>query len=377
MIRHMRFGATARRLAATGLAFALAALAGTARADEEPVLHIANWAEYIGETTVRDFERETGIRVRYDTFDSNEVLFAKMIAGRTGYDIVVPSADFGRLMIDGGLVQKIDARRLPGWTHLSPVVLQWMERLDPGHQHMVPWLGGTVSVGYNLDQVQAALGAEPIPANPFELVFNPKYTSRLKTCGISMLDSASDVFPSALMHIGRRAYSNAAADYQDALAMLLKVRPDIGLFSFNGYIADLASGQICVALGYGGDFGNAARRAQAAGRGVRIVAPLPPGGVQFGFESMMVPVDAPHPGNALRWIAYILRPEVQAAITNKTMFTSPNAAARAFVRPEVLANALAFPPDDYLATKAQFYEVRRNDTRRAMTRAFTKFKSGL
>jgi len=368
---------TRRALASLGTLLTAMLVAGTAHAEEEKTLNIYNWAEYIGENTVRNFEKETGISVRYDNFDSNEVLLVKMVAGRTGYDVVVPSSDFGRIMIDGGLVQKIDRSKLPGWNNLSPAVMQLMGKLDPGNQFMVPWLGSTVSVGYNVDKVQAALGTEPVPADPFELVFNPKYTAKLKGCGISILDSASDVLPSALIYIGRPAYSNNSADYNDAATMLQKVRADIGLFSYNGYISDLASGQICVALGYGGDFNNAAQRAKAAGNGVRIAAPLPPGGVQFGFESMMIPIDAPHPQNALKWIEYILRPEVQAEITNKVMFTSPNAAARKFVRPEVLANAIAFPPDEYVATKAQFYEVRRNDTRRTMTRLFTKFKSGL
>jgi putrescine transport system substrate-binding protein len=367
---------TARRFLVS-LCIALAALSsGAAQAEEEKVLNVYNWAEYIGENTVREFEKETGIRVRYDYFDSNEVLLVKMIAGRSGYDIVVPSSDFGRIMIDGGLVQKIDRSQLTNWNNLSPQVMQLMARLDPGNQFMVPWLGGTVSVGYNVDKVQAALGGEPLPANPFELVFNPKYTAKLKSCGISMLDSASDLFPSALIYIGRPAYSNNPADYNDAAGMLQKVRQHIGLFSYNGYIADLASGQICVALGYGGDFNNAAQRAKAAGNGVRIVAPLPPGGAQFGFESMLIPTDAPHPQNAHKWINFILRPEVQAEITNKVMFTSPNAAARKFVRPDVLGNLIAFPPDEYLATKAQFYEVRHSDTRRTMTRLFTKFKTG-
>jgi putrescine transport system substrate-binding protein len=242
---------------------------------------------------------------------------------------------------------------------------------------MVPWLGGAVSVGFNAEKVKAALGNEPIPANPFELVFNPKYTAKLKKCGISILDSASDLFPSALLYVGKPGFSNVQGDYQDAFAMLQKVRGDIALFSYNGYISDLASGSLCVALGYSGDFNNANSKAAAAGSKVHIEAPLPPGGTQFGFESMMIPVDAPHPEYAHAWINYILRPQVQAEITNKVRFTSPNLAARKFILPEVLANPIAFPPDDYLATKAQFYEVRKPDTRRIMTRLFTKFKSGL
>lgn len=348
-----------------------------ASAETDKVLNVFNWAEYIGENTVKEFEAETGIKVRYDNFDSNETLLAKMIAGRTGYDIVVPSSDFGRIMIEGGVVQKIDRKALSNWGNLDPAVLHLMSKLDPGNQYMVPWLGSTVSVGYNVDKVKAALAGMPLPANPFDLVFNPAYTSKLKKCGISFLDTASDVFPSALMYLGRKAYSNNVADYNEAFDLLQKVRPDISLFSYNGYISDLASGNICVALGYGGDFNNARRQAKAMGRGVQIDAPLPENGVQFGFESMMIPSDAPHPENALLWINFILRAKVQAEITNKVMFTSPNLAARQFINPDVLSNTIAFPPADYIATKAQFYELRRNDTRRVMTRLFTKLKSGI
>jgi putrescine transport system substrate-binding protein len=348
-----------------------------AQAQNEKTLNVFNWAEYIGENTVKEFEAETGIKVIYDNFDSNETLLAKMIAGRTGYDIIIPSSDFGRIMVEGGVVQKIDKSKLTNWSNLDPQVLKLMSKLDPGNQYMVPWLGSTVSVGYNLEKVKAALGAEPIPQNPFDLVFNPKYTNKLKKCGISMLDSASDVFPSALIYLGKKAYSNTPSDYTDAFNMLQQVRPDIALFSYNGYISDLASGNICVALGYGGDFNNATRQAKAHGKGVVIEAPLPPNGVQFGFESMMIPADAPHPENAHLWMNFILRPKVQAEITNKVMFTSPNLAARQFITPDVLANQIAFPPADYIASKAQFYELRRNDIRRTMTRFFTKWKTGL
>ncbi len=199
---------------------ALSANTGHAQAAPEKVLNIYNWSEYIGENTVKAFEAETGITVHYDNFDSNEILLAKMIAGRTGYDIIVPSSDFGRMMMDGGLVQKLDRSKLPLWGNLQPAVMQLMSKLDPGNQYMVPWLGGAVSVGYNADKVKAALGAEPIPANPFELVFNPKYTSKLKKCGISILDTASDLFPSALMYVGKPAFSNSQSDYNDAFAML-------------------------------------------------------------------------------------------------------------------------------------------------------------
>jgi putrescine transport system substrate-binding protein len=366
-----------RRAFTLGASALLLAASFSATADTDKVLNVYNWAEYIGDKTVTGFEAETGIKVRYDNFDSNEVLLVKMIAGRSGYDIVVPSADFGRIMIDGGLVQPLNRQKLPLWGNLDPAVMQLMDKLDPGNRFMVPWLGSTVSVGYNPVMVKATLGAEPIPANPFELVFNPKYSSKLKKCGISFLDSAADVFPSALIYLGKPAFSNNQADYNEAFKLLQTVRADIGVFSYNGYIADLAAGNICVALGYGGDFNNANGKAKAVGKAIHIEAPLPPNGTQFGFESMMIPVDAPHAEYAHAWINYILRPEVQAEITNKVKYTSPNLAARKFILPEVLANKIAFPGADYLTSKAQFYEVRKNDTRRVMTRLFSKFKSGL
>jgi putrescine transport system substrate-binding protein len=357
--------------------FPLLTTPGYAFADEEKVLNVFNWSEYIGDNTTKRFQDETGIKVRYDTFDSNETLLAKMIAGRTGYDIVVPSSDFGKIMIDGGLVSSLSKEQLNNWSNLDPDVMGMLSQLDPGNNFMVPWLGGMIAVGYNIDKVKAALGTTPIPADPFELVFNPVYASKLKKCGISMLDSASDVFPSALLYIKKSPYSTVKTDYQEAASMLLQVRDNISLFSSLGYMTDLASGALCVSLGYSGDFDNASRRAKEAKNGVNIVSPLPPNGAQFGFESMMIPKDAPHPENALKWINFILRPDVQAEITNKVMFMSPNLAARKFINKDALANPIAFPPSVYLKTKAHFYEPRKGDIRRIMNRLFTNFKTGL
>jgi putrescine transport system substrate-binding protein len=325
---------------------------------------------------VKRFQDETGIKVRYDTFDSNETLLAKMIAGRTGYDIIIPSSDFGKIMIDGELVSSVSKEQLSNWGNLDPDVMSKLSQLDPGNNYMVPWLGGMVVVGYNIDKVKAALGTTPIPADPFELIFNPVYSSKLKKCGISILDAASDVFPSALLYIKKSPFSTVKSDYQEAAAMLLKVRENISLFSSLGYMSDLASGALCVSLGYGGDFENASRRAKEAKNGVHIESPLPPNGAEFGFESMMIPKDAPHPENALKWINFILRPEVQAEITNKMMFMSPNLAARKFIDKDALANPIAFPSSEYLKTKAHFYELRKSEIRRIMNRLFTNFKTG-
>jgi putrescine transport system substrate-binding protein len=356
--------------------FTLLIAPGYAFADEDKVLNVFNWSEYIGDNTVKRFQDETGIKVRYDTFDSNETLLAKMIAGRTGYDIIIPSSDFGKIMIDGELVSSVSKEQLSNWGNLDPDVMSKLSQLDPGNNYMVPWLGGMVVVGYNIDKVKAALGTTPIPADPFELIFNPVYSSKLKKCGISILDAASDVFPSALLYIKKSPFSTVKSDYQEAAAMLLKVRENISLFSSLGYMSDLASGALCVSLGYGGDFENASRRAKEAKNGVHIESPLPPNGAEFGFESMMIPKDAPHPENALKWINFILRPEVQAEITNKMMFMSPNLAARKFIDKDALANPIAFPSSEYLKTKAHFYELRKSEIRRIMNRLFTNFKTG-
>ncbi|MFN3618541.1 MAG: spermidine/putrescine ABC transporter substrate-binding protein PotF, partial [Aquabacterium sp.] len=195
------------------LACAVAAL-GPAQADEEKVLHIYNWSNYIAPDTIANFERETGIKVRYDNFDSNEILHAKMVAGKTGYDIVVPTSYWARMQLDGGLLQKLDKSRLPNLRHLDPVMQSQMARLDPGNQHMVNWLWGFTTIGINVDKVKAALGDLPMPANVWDLLFKPEYVSRLHRCGVSVLDSATELVPAALHYLGKPAFSREMADYQ-------------------------------------------------------------------------------------------------------------------------------------------------------------------
>jgi putrescine transport system substrate-binding protein len=345
-------------------------------AEEAKVLNVSNWSEYIADNTVRKFEAETGIKVHYDNFDSNEALLAKMIAGRSGYDIVVPSADFGRIMIDGKLARRLDKAALSNWANLDPNMLRLLAKLDLGNDYLVPWLGGSVTVAYNVDKVKAVLGATPIPANPFELLFNPVYAGKLAKCGISLLDMASDVFPSVLIYLGRNPYSANPADYAAAAAQLQKVRPFIGLFNSLEYINDMASGSLCVAMGYSGAFNSARAKSAEARNKVNIATPLPPGGMAFGFDTMLIPVDAPHPQNALKWINFILRPDIAAEIANEVLCTSPNRAARKFIKPDLLNEPMTFPPDEYLKNKEYFYEVRSNETRRVMTRLFAKLKTG-
>ncbi|MDQ1817334.1 polyamine ABC transporter substrate-binding protein [Massilia sp. CCM 9210] len=346
-----------------------------AQAPEEKVLNVYNWSDYIGDDTIKNFTKETGITVRYDVFDSNEVLNAKLVAGKSGYDIVVPTAPWARQQIDGKLLRKLDKSKLPNLVNLDPGVQAKLATLDPNNEYLVDWMWGYTTVGINVDKVKAALGTTPMPANVWELIFNPVYTSKLKSCGVSFLDSPSEVFPAALHYMGKPAYSKNAADYAEAGKVLQAVRPSVTLFSSSGYINDMANGAICVAFGWAGDINIARQRAIDAKKGVKIEALVPKNGAPLVFDTMAIPADAPHPNNAHLWINYILRPEVQAGLTNKVFFANPNKAGMKFVRKDIAENKSVFLSDEDMK-KMVAPEAVPQDIRRVMTRTFTKFKTG-
>ena len=362
--------------AATFLGLTLVSCGEKAAENEEKVLNIYNWSDYLAEDTIPNFEKETGIKVRYDIFDSNEILHAKMVAKKTGYDIVVPSSNWGKMQIDGGLLQKLDKSKLPNWKNLDPTVLAQMAKLDPGNEYLVDWLWSYTTVGINVDKVKAALGDMPMPANTWDLVFDPKYTSKLKSCGISMLDAPSEVFPIALRYIGKPEFSANAADYQLAYDMLKKVRPDIKRFNSGGQIEDLASGNICVALGWAGDFNLARKRSIENKTEQNIEALITKMGGYMFMDTMAIPADAKHVDNAHKFINYILRPEVHAGLTNAVTYANPNRAATEFVDPEIRNNKTIFLSDADVANLIPPGNV-DNNTRRIQTRLFTRFKTGL
>ncbi|MRW91791.1 extracellular solute-binding protein [Duganella sp. FT80W] len=359
---------------------ALTALAltgtGTARAEEEKVLNIYNFAEYIAPEVITNFEKEYGIKVRYDVFDTNEVLHAKLVGGKTGYDIVVPSSPWAKMQIAGGLMQKIDKSQLPNLKNLDPVLQAQMAQVDPGNQYLVSWLWGFTTIGINVDKVKAALGNTPMPENAWDLVFKPEYASKLKSCGVSILDSASELFPAALHAMGKNPYSKNPADYQEAYTHLQAIRPYVTLFSTTGYINDMANGSICVAVGWSGDFNVARQRAIDNKTGQHIEALIPNNGGILTFESMAIPADAPHPHNAHLWMNYILRPEVHAAITNKVLYANANKESLKYVKPQLVQNKTVFlTPDD--TKKMVVPDAVGADVRRTVTRLYTKFKTGV
>lgn len=364
---------------ATAVTLAAAALwAGpaAAQAQEEKVLNVYNWSDYIAEDTIRNFEKETGIKVRYDNFDNNEILHAKLVAGKTGYDVVVPGSPWAKMQADGGLLRKLDKAQIPNLKNLDPVLQEQLAKLDPGNQYAVNWLWGYTTIGINVDKVKAALGNLKMPDNAWDLFFKPEYISRLKSCGVSVLDSATEVIPAAMHYLGKPPFSKSVADYAGVTPLLKSIRPHVTLFSSSGYINDMAKGSICLALGYSGDINIARQRAIEGKTGQKIEALIPKtGGILF-FDVMVIPADAPHPGNAHKFINYILRPEVHASLTNTVFYANPNKASRKLVTPSIANNPTVFPSDDDLR-RMQAPDAIANDVRRTMTRAFTSFKSGL
>jgi putrescine transport system substrate-binding protein len=367
--------ALAARAAAT-VALACAG-ASTALAADPKVLNVYNWSDYIADDTIKNFEKETGIKVNYDNYDSNEVLMAKLVAGNSGYDIVVPSSHFAKLQIQGGLLQKLDRSKLTNWGNLDPTLLKQLETVDPGNQYLVDWLWGFVTVGIHKDKVKAALGNLPMPENAWSLIFDPKYASKLKSCGVNFLDSASEVLPVALMYVGKPAYSSNAADYDAAAKMLASVRPYVTRFSSSGYINDLAGGSLCAVMGYSGDINIARARALEATpkQPPAIEALIPKGGATLFFDTMAIPKDAKNVANAHLFINYILRPEVAASLTNKVFYANPNKASLKFVKKDVAENKTIFLSDADNAHMTAPDAVPQA-TQRIRTRVFTNFKAG-
>jgi len=379
------------KLKQLGLVLAAGALmlAGAAQAADPKVLNIYNWSDYIAEDTIKNFEKETGIKVRYDTYDNNEILHAKLVAGKTGYDIVVPGSHFAKTQIEGGLLQKLDRSKLSNWDNLDKGLLEQLAKLDPGNAYLVDWMWGYVTVGINVNKAKAALGDLPMPENAWSLLFDPKYTSKLKSCGVSVLDSASEVLPAALLYLGKPPYSRDAADYAEAAKLLKSIRPFVTKFSSSGYIEDMAGGATCLVMGFSGDINIARSRAAEAtttadsktknkGKAkepVVIEALVPKTGATLFFDTMAIPKDAKNVENAHLFINYILRPEVHASLTNKVFYANPNAASLKFVKKDVAENKSIFL--DAAATKTMVApDALPQDTRRVQTRTFTSFKAG-
>ena len=341
---------------------------------EEKVLNIYNWPDYIPEGMVAAFEKESGIKVNYDTFETNEALQAKLVAGNTGYDIVVPGTVFAKGQIEGGLLQPLDKSKIKNLANLDPALLAVMTKADPENKHLVPWAWSFTTVGINKTKVEKALGGMPMPENAWDLVFNPKYTAKLKSCGIAYLDSPTEILPAALHYIGKDAYSNNVDDYKAATAMLAKVRKDVRLFSAT-MIDDIAGGKACAAIGWAGDINIAAGRAKDNGSKDVIEALLPSTGALIFIDSIALTKDAKHPNNAQAFIDFYLRPENAAQMANEMTYNTGNKAAVDKVKPEIAGNKSIFVDADYLAKMVPPSSF-SNEAREALANAYNAFKKG-
>jgi len=341
---------------------------------EEKVLNIYNWADYIPADMVANFEKETGIKVNYQTFENNEGLHAKLVAGNSGFDLVVPGAVFAKSQIEGGLLMKLDKPRIPNLGNLDPTIMGKLASVDSGNDYLVPWAWSYTTVGINKAKVAKALGSTPMPENAWDLVFNPTYTAKLKSCGIAFLDSPTEIIPPAMHYLGKNAYSNDPADHKAAGEMLAKVRPHIRMFT-STMIDDLAGGKACVALGWAGDMNIARARALENKSANEIEVLLPKTGGLIFIDSLAMPKDAQHPKNAALFIDYYLRPEVSATQTNEMSYVTANKASTALVKPEIAQNKTIFVDAenmDKMISPSSF----SNEARESMSNIYTLFKKG-
>lgn len=338
------------------------------------MLNVYNWADYIGESTIPDFEREFGIEVNYDVYDSSEIVDAKLMAGSTGYDVVVHSATFAARLFDKGFFLPIDRAKLPNWRHLDPDLLDILDEYDPGNAYSVPYMWGTVGYAYNVDMIHARMQDPPLDSA--DMIFDPAVASKFADCGISFLDSPTDVIPMASLYLGHGADSVNPRHLAEAEALLQGVRPYIKYFSSTKMLLDLPNREVCIAMSWSGDYATAAKRAEQAGVDIDLAFTVPKEGAPPWFDILLIPRDAPHPDNAHKFINYLMRPKVIAAITNQTSYANANVPAERYVKPEVL-NDPAIYPDEEMRRRLEPSRVLPPKLERLRTRVWTRFKAGL
>ena len=347
--------------------------ADAAAMPEEKVLFVYNWSDYIGETTIADFEARTGIKVTYDLFDSNEVLETKLLSGNTGYDIVVPSNTFLQRQIQAGVFRMLDKSKLPNLANMNPEIMKLVAEQDPGNEHSIVYMWGTTGIGYNRELVKKALGTDTIDG--WEAVFDPAIAQKLAKCGITMLDSATDVVESALIYLGHDPNSEDRADLAAAEELLTKVRPYVRYFHASQYINDLATGEICVSLGWSGDVIQARDRAAEAEAPVDIAYAIPKQGAMLWFDTLAIPADAPHPDNAHAFLNFLMEPEVIAGVSNYVAFANANAAALQFVDDEVKSDPSIYPTPEVMKNLHPDI-VESQEFSRDLNRAWTRIRTG-
>lgn len=361
-------------LASCGKKDAEQTAAAPAAGPEEKVLNVYNWSDYIAPDTLANFEKETGIKVTYDVFDSNEVLETKLVTGNTGYDVVVPSLTFLARQIKAGVFMPLDKSKLTNLGNLDPEIQANIAVLDPGNTHSVNYLWGTTGIGYNVKKIKEILG-DDAPIDSWSLAFDPAVLAKLKQCGVYFLDTPSEIIPPVLKYLGEEPNSFDPAVIAKAQARLEELRPSITQFHSSEYINALANGDACIAVGWSGDIFQAQARAVEAKNGVEIAYVIPKEGAPMWFDMMAIPKDAKHPDNAHVFINYIMRPDVAAEISNYVSYASANKAALASIDPELKANTGVYPTEE--AKKGLFsLAVLPAEVDRLFNRIWTGLKTG-
>jgi putrescine transport system substrate-binding protein len=365
-----------RRAAAAIATIVLAIGSGAAVAQpaKERTVNFYNWSDYIDPTVLEDFTKETGIKVKYDTFDSNDMLETKLLAGRTGYDVVVPTAYFLARQIKAGVFQKLDKSKLPNLRNAWDEIARRLAAYDPGNQYAVNYMWGTTGIGYNAKKAREVLGSDG-KIDSWDVVFRPDTLAKFKDCGVHVLDAADDVFAAALSYLKLDPNTNQQADLEKAAELLTKIRPSVRKFHSSEYLNALASGEICLVLGYSGDIKQAQKRAAEAKNGVEIGYAIPKEGAQLWFDNLSIPKDARNAAEAHALINYLLKPEVAAKNSNFISYANGNAASRNFVDKAILEDKTVYPDDAMMKT---FYTIQSHDqkTQRLMNRLWTRIKTG-
>ena len=350
-------------------------IAGTlsVSAQTKRVVNVYNWSDYIAPDVLKEFTRDTGIEVTYDTFDSNDTRETKLLAGKSGYDVVVPSANFMQQQIKAGVFQKLDKSKLANLDNAWPEINKRLTSYDPGNQYAVKYMWGTVGIGYNVKKAEQILGGAKIDS--WDIVFKPENISKFKSCGIHMLDSADDILPAALKYLGLDPNSSKQEDLEKAAALVSKIRPNVRKFHSSEYLNALASGEICLVVGFSGDIKQAQNRAAEAKRGVEVGYAIPKEGAQLWFDNLAIPKDARHVAEAHAFIDYMLKPEVAAKNSNAIGYPNGNLASQKFLDKAVLEDTSIYPPR---AVMENLYTNQAHDakTKRLMNRLWTKIKTG-
>lgn len=337
-------------------------------------VRIYNWTDYIAPDTLKNFQQASGVAPHYDVYDSNETLDAKLMAGRSGYDVVFPSNHFMARQIQGGALKQLDKSQLPNWQNLNPTLLKALEGNDPGNQHGFPYLWGSTGIGYNVEKVKAVLG-DDVPLDSWDLIFKPELMAKLSKCGVAILDNGPEMLPIALHYLSLPHHSQEPEDYKKAEALLMEMRRNVAYFHSSKYVSELANGDICMAVGFSGDIMQASARAREAGNGVDVAYVIPKEGAPMWFDMVAIPKDAPNEKAAYAFMNHLLEPEVIAGISDYVHYANGNSKADALVDPALKADATVYPPDDIME-KLYALEAMPLNIDRIRTRIWTKVKSG-